>query len=141
MDHVNLDYRVRAVREMPVPIPEVGSACMPSGGLPAWGSRSGPPVATAECCWFHLGDWRVASAVAVEALLTAQAVDTPPEDIARYIATQARQGAHSPWVVDAVLSLAIPAWSIAPDGDGYLNGSRRLWVMIEQGVPHTVVTY
>lgn len=150
-DEGRLRLTVAEVVMLPRPDLHGEPPCMPAG-TPWWrrlGRQLVPRRRGRGCCWYHEGDWRVASDVAIRALARAddeRGGHGGEQDDGRISAALGFVGAESlaPWTRAAAASLLLDPIQPSREDDGkpfYVNGRHRSQAMLDAGVRRTLVAY
>jgi hypothetical protein len=138
-----LRYRVAFVLALPKTTPfRRAEACMSGRGL--WRRRLlrqiAPRTTQAGCCWYHGGDWRVVSQLAVRLLSEARRAAVDDREFYHWAMDHPAVLGLSDWQTRALASLLSPGIAIDADRRGYGNGNHRVRAMLDAGVRRTVVT-
>ncbi|WP_203922493.1 hypothetical protein [Rugosimonospora africana] len=150
LEEGKLQFRVTAVIVLPRPDLHGEPRCMPTGTplRRRLGRQLAPRRHGRDCCWYHKGDWRAASAVAIRAL--SQIAPGPLEHFdaspdGQVSAPQAiiRAQTFDSWTRTAAESLLRDPIQIDRDVNGsiYVNGRHRSQAMLDAGVRRTLVAY
>jgi len=137
-------YDTALVALLPQPRPFRETACM-SAGVPWWrriGRQLIPRRGPRSCCWYHGGDWRTVSAVAIRLVRQAQAAGVAHDELEAFLMGHADFEKLSAWEQAALWSLlfdTIRPYKPWPFRDGYNNGQHRAQAMIDAGVRRTLV--
>lgn len=154
VDEGQLRYVVTAVVRLPRPDLHGEPPCMPAG-TPWWRRlvrQVVPRRRGRNCCWYHQGDWRVASATAIRAWTRAGAVvvevpATEDDEIDEQVFVAldlVRDASLDEWAQKAAESLIIDPIQPGRADDGgapYVNGRHRSQAMLDAGVRQTLVAY
>jgi hypothetical protein len=149
-DEGRLRFRVAAVIALPRPDLHGEPRCMPAGTprRRRLGRQLAPRRRGRECCWYHEGDWRTASAVAIRAFTQTPTepmghVDAKNDERVSAALAIIRAEALGPWIRTAAESLLRDPIQIDRDDDGsiYVNGRHRSQAMLDAGVRRTLVAY
>jgi hypothetical protein len=125
---------------LPRPDLEGESPCMPAG-TPWWRRLTRQVVPRQRgraCCWYHGGDWRRASRIAIRLFAHAHRSQPNPAEACRDALQLARAEGIAGWTLQAVKSLLLDP--IQPEREiGYVNGRHRAQAMLDAGVRRTLV--
>jgi hypothetical protein len=137
-----LRYRVAWVAALPRTSHRSDDRCMTARGVLARRvlRQLVPRRAVRQCCWYHQGDWRAVSALAVKLLGAARRAGIEDARFHAWAVDQAAAQDLTEWQTSALGTLLNPAVSIHVGKGGYTNGNHRTRAMLDAGVRRTVVT-
>lgn len=125
-------------------IPEVG--CM-GEGMPWWrrlGRQMVPRRKPRGCCWYHGGDWRVVTRLAIRLVKQAKAEGISFGDTADYVLEHPDAQSLPAWEAQALRTLLIDTirpyapWPI-PQHSPFNNGNHRSQAMLDAGVRRVLI--
>lgn len=137
-------YVAMPVILLPRPSPFREDGCM-AAGVPWWrrlGRQLFPRRGGLTCCWYHGGDWRIVSQLAIRLVEQARAQGVTFEDTAGYVLDHPDVQSLTDWEREALFSLLVDtirpyAWW--PRREGYNNGQHRAQALIDAGVRRILV--
>ena len=137
-----LHYRAAWVAAQPKTTPfRRAEECMPGEG--AWRRRvlrQLVPRPVVGCdCWYHEGDWRAVSRLALRLLDEARRAGVADQDFEDWALRHPAAQDLTAWQVDALETLLSPSLGIHVTRNRYTNGNHRIRAMLDTGVRRTLV--
>jgi hypothetical protein len=116
-----------------------------TAGAPSWRSalrrlapQSAAPAAR-SCCWYHGGDWRTVSRLAVGLLEQARSRGVSEDELVHDVLRRAGELGLDAWQSEALGSLFLDPMMV--DDDLWINGQHRAQAMLDAGVRKTVMNH